>query len=154
MTLGPQFQEQLALFMPARELKRQITHSFDRLGEDTFVKGKWKVGKESMDEMWARKERESRQPRASEDEDWSRAPTRITDHGAGVYDSIKEKGFDFSHPVDVDHFDSPEHWNSKVVGDGHHRIAAAAALEEETGKDVYVPIEHYRGASAYIQFIL
>lgn len=86
------------------------------------------------------------------DEDYSRPPTQdlwneklAESKSAGpdgsLYNKIRRKGV--QHPVTVlvpkyDHFDGQK-W---VMGDGHHRVAAAAEIQRKTGKTMYVPIIH------------
>lgn len=71
------------------------------------------------------------------DEALSPAGTRDVEGGAGVYDAMKEHGFDPDKPVRVE-----EKGNMTWIIDGHHRLAAAKRLEEETGQVVRVPIKY------------
>ena len=78
---------------------------------------------ETAEGMWKRKERESKAP-----EHWGY-------HGGGVYDSIAKEGVT-SH-VEV--------WHDRqgpALSDGHHRVAAAAAVQRDTGRQQFIPIEH------------
>lgn len=110
---------QLALFYSARELRdRVINHSKDDTHGD-------------LEDMWNNKLEEAQEP-------WDESkPDYLQTHGAGVYDSIKEKGYKGSRLV-LAHGPSGATW----VTNGHHRIAAAAQIEEETGVPVFIPIEH------------
>jgi len=105
---------QLAMFGLGSDVKNMVAGSNDRdYGE-------------SMDQMWSRKEAESREPAGS-------------GHGAGVYDSLKKHGWKGQNNGDAA-------WVSHGVAgtnmrEGHHRVAAAAALESE-GKDVWVTLRH------------
>jgi hypothetical protein len=104
--------EQLKLFMTPDELK-SYANPWDKQDIET-VEG-----------MWARKERESMKP-----EHWSYP-------GGGTYDSIASKGVT-SH-VEVWHDDDPD---GPGLTDGHHRTAAAAAVERNLGKQQFIPLEH------------
>lgn len=109
--------EQLALFYTATDLQKMLTRSVDR---DLSPMG----GFESMEELWDRKLKESKKssPHA---------------HGGGVYDSIKEKGY-VGDKLVVVHVDADD----KQISNGHHRIAAAAQIEKETNKPIFIPVEH------------
>lgn len=117
MSLGPQF-TQLQMLMTGSELKKSITSSLDQRYTDGSLEG-----------MWDRKVAQSQKPAGS------------GGPGAGVYDSLKERGYDdsrsYSPHLTMDHFD-----NQREIPDGHHRVAAAAQLEKDTGKPVYIPVRH------------
>ena len=103
---------QFKLFYGGQELQNAITNSGDlEPGED-------------LPHMWDRKAEESKEP------------GRSGKHGAGVYDSMKEEGYN-GMPLTVSH----DH-RGKYVYNGHHRIAAAAAVARETGRNVWIPVEH------------
>lgn len=125
MALGPQFEEfeQLQMLMTGKELQSRITDSNDR----RYVYGRKKSKKgdslETMPELWSRKAEESKQPAQS-------------GHGSGVFDSLAEHGLYPDTMIGLLHLT-----NRTVVNDGHHRIAAAAELEDE-GKQVFFPVEH------------
>lgn len=115
MSLNPQQFHQLPMFASGTDVKSAVTDSSDRLANT-----------ESMDQMWSRKEAESRKP-------------RDTGHGAGVYDSMKGNGY-----VGYGEIDKVPvlYANDQVrLVDGHHRVAAAAALDSE-GQDTWVPLRH------------
>jgi hypothetical protein len=57
-------------------------------------------------------------------------------HGGGVYDSVKKVGV--LSPVQLVHADP----GNLMLGQGHHRVAAAADISETTGKAKWVPIIH------------
>jgi hypothetical protein len=68
--------------------------------------------------------------------------TKNNAHGAGLYDSVKEKGLQQG---DVRNIDLKEITTlvdpvsgEKRQSEGHHRIAAAAAVEQETGKTQWI----------------
>lgn len=127
MTLGPQF-EQLQMLMTGSELKRYLTDSTDRdINDDDSV--------EPMDSMWERKEAESKEQKGS-------------GHGSGVYDSLREYGYSNNPmaktdpstpggPLNVLHRGS----TLRFLYDGHHRVAAAAALEGE--RQIFLPVWHH-----------
>lgn len=110
---------QLKLFMTGMELKNSITYSGDRNDDET------------LDDMWNRKVEESKETRGV--------------HGAGTYESIREHGWkpegrydDKQIPVRYSKSKS-----SMRIANGHHRVAAAADIEEKTGKLTFFPLSHY-----------
>lgn len=106
---------QLAMFGLGSDVKNMVTESNDRdYGE-------------SMDDMWSRKEAESRQPKG-------------TGHGTGVYDSLKEHGWKGQNNGDAAMISHTAR-GMTTMREGHHRTAAAAALEKE-GKNVWVTLRH------------
>lgn len=123
MTTNVNSPVQFKLFMTGTEWQAAITHSSDG----------------PIEHVWQQKENESK------------APASAGTHGAGVYDSIKEHGFDLSRGA-APNFILDETPNGKdlkfVQGEGHHRVAAAAAIERETGKPVYLPVNYIDNTSA------
>lgn len=106
--------DQLALFYTGRELRSLVNKSTDLdSGED-------------MDAMWNRKVEESL---------WE---GRSGGHGAGVHRSISEKGWE-GDPLVLNHGDDEY---SRWITDGHHRVAAAADIEDTTGNLVFIPVTH------------
>jgi len=95
---------------------------------------------ESWDDMWGRKESEARNTGHG--------------HGAGLYDSVKDKGIRAMWSVHAPGDNNPRELmgapklypandgNGFIQGDGHHRMAAAAAVQRDTGKAQYVPVEY------------
>jgi len=124
---GPQFGPQLQLFASAGQLKRNLTYSGDQNilhgsgGPDTV--------REPIGAMWKRKLKESQQPVES------------GVHGAGVYESILEHGYDIEKGPTV--FHREQSTNSFQVTDAHHRIAAAADIERLTGQPIWIGLRHY-----------
>jgi len=148
--------QQLKLFMPASEYKDHIDSSSDRKnvtrGYEEISPNVRRpiVGRETMDEMWARKESEAREPKTNpiHDVQWrggkgvrvqvgeQHNPT----HGAGLYESVKEKGLTQGAPggsMEINTF-VDKTTGEKRQGEGHHRIAAAAAVEKGNGKTIWV----------------
>lgn len=150
--LGPQF-EQLKMFMTGKELMNYVDDSYDRrdkeagaVDSDGFfsssepyfdsvgnIVGGTKYGsdgnpiKESMSDMWGRKLRESK------------AGVRELTHGAGLYDSIKNQGMlPNSEAISI----LKDTAKGTVLGDGHHRTAVAADLEEQGGTERYLPVKY------------
>jgi hypothetical protein len=110
---------QLKLFMTGTEWKNSITHSTDG----------------PLEHIWPQKEQEARSPESS------------GRHGAGVYDSLKENGFNHyknvNSPATIIFEESPDGKSVRTVqSEGHHRVAAAAALEKDTGKQVFIPTNY------------
>lgn len=165
--------EQLKLFMPASEFKEHIDSSSDRMNvtrgyEEVSPNVRQPIaGRETMDEMWARKESEAREPATLpiHDVQWRGGKgvrvqigeTKNPTHGAGLYDSIKENGltqgpaarsakapkgavFGRAEPPMSGQIETfvDKTTGEKRQGEGHHRIAAAAAVEKETGSTIWV----------------
>lgn len=110
--------EQMKLFMSGTELKGAITSSIDRAPMGT------------MDQMWDRKRKESK---------------RDTGHGSGTHASLKERGWVGPGP-ELFHTVIPgaiPEFNKQELGvsDAHHRIAAAADIEQRSkGKrNIWIP---------------
>lgn len=134
--------EQLSFLMPARDIKKRVIESTDVMGGET------------LETMWDRKLSESKVPvydgsRMFEDMSFENRPLRVLKpgadagqlsahwvedsagvHGAGVHRSLADKGY-AGRPVEVQHFGSE---GELYMGNGHHRVAAAADL----GMDVLV----------------
>lgn len=109
----------IPMFLTATELKTYLTDSLDRLPD------------EDIDELWDRKRQEAQH----EYHEYM--------HGSGVYDSIARDGFNWNFPVEVLHHGKLEPGKyEKLMGEGHHRVAAAAEIEEDTGKPIWIPIDH------------
>ena len=115
---------QLKLFMTPGEIIGQVKSSADLYGS------------ESMEEMWSRKEHESKFPR--DPKNWR--------HGSGVYESVAKEGVT-SH-VEITPY---EHRGESALhmGEGHHRVAAAAAVERDTGREQFVPVMEHMSREQY-----
>ena len=81
---------------------------------------------ESMPGMWRRKESEAREP-------------EFSGHGSGVYNWMKA-GEQVRNPVQVMMGQSSR---DDSQSEGHHRIAAAAAVQRESGQPYHVPVEYW-----------
>jgi hypothetical protein len=113
--------DQFKLFMSGEEWKQSVTASTDG----------------PIDKVWPRKEAESKSARGRD---------MFGAHGAGVYDSMKKHGYN------PDVHDEGWNWSPPTIlvntdgrkkqFDGHHRVAAAAAIERETGKPVWLPTNY------------
>ena len=117
---------QLKLFMTGKEVQSRVTQSLDT-----------QPG-EGLGEMWARKEQESRVPG-----NFQTNPD-APGHGAGVYDSLATRGYNPPDDREVSQsvalrFDRLNQ-DEMRMGWGHHRVAAAAALERDTGKQTFLPV--------------
>lgn len=120
---------QFRLFWSGDELQKAVTYSTDAYDDND--------NPEDLPTMWARKEEEARYP-------------HDTVHGGGVYTSMKQSGYR-GEPVTIQHVGgesvdgyghSYEEPQGVETGDGHHRIAAAAALARE-GHAGWVHVENY-----------
>lgn len=118
MALGPQF-DQLKLFMTGKEWKDVVNASSDAT-----------TGR--LEEMWEQKEAESK------------APAGSGVHGSGVYESLKKQGYvgDISTAPRITFQEGPGGTERREQGEGHHRVAAAAALEEEGHGPVFMPVNY------------
>jgi hypothetical protein len=125
MSLNP---NQFKLFYSGQELQDSITRSWD-IDEDE--------GDTGLESMWNRKLEESM------------AHPRSGQHGAGVYDSIREEGFRPHVRLGVHWGDQPGTDTPDLhIEEGHHRLASAAALERETGQPQWINVDNYdRGLS-------
>lgn len=126
MTVKGQAGEQLKLFYRPSEIMDRVDFSYDADGDD------------SMGSMWARKEREARLAYGTPDSD-PYAEGRMA-HGAGVYDAIKSHGVTSHVQMASGEFGSGKQLHYLL--DGHHRVAAAAAVERDTGREMHVPVLH------------
>lgn len=121
--------EQLKLFYRPQEIMDRVDFSHDIQGE------------EDLSQMWARKERETRLPYGTPNLDpWpdDDDPNRMQ-HGAGLYSSVKQHGMTSHVQVaDEEVYGAQRHY----LLDGHHRVAAAAAVERDTGREMHVPVLH------------
>lgn len=113
--------EQLKLFMTGTEWQNDVTHSTDG----------------PTDVVWKEKEQQSR----------ASANQRNAPHGAGLYDSMKAEGFNRSKslnstPTIVIETNPSGKEYRRTQSEGHHRVAAAAAIERDTGKPVYLPTNY------------
>lgn len=108
--------EQLKLFMTGVEWQEYTTHSSDGPADI-----KWKEASAQ-----------------------AKAPASAGTHGAGVYDSMKSKGYEVHNPVPTITFEESPNgkYFMRTQGEGHHRVAAAADIERETGKPVYIPTNY------------
>lgn len=118
----PEEPMQLQMFMTGKELKNAINISFDR--DYDWIEEHPQM--ESMDEMWDRKALEASMPHS-----WA--------HGSGVYESLSTEGWrEGSAPLTLLHVGN----YGRRVPDAHHRIAAAAQMEELEGKQIFFPVVH------------
>lgn len=125
MTLGPQFQ-QLKMFMTGNEIKQSITGSVDAPDADDDNDN------DVMAEMWDQKVDESH---------YRRADPRDDVHGQSLYDNVDEEGARM--PVTMFHPRSYMYSTGSMIhGDGHHRTAISADVEDRTGRQIYIPVLH------------
>lgn len=114
---------QFKLFMTGTEWQAHVTHSTDG----------------PVPDIWEQKEAQARVPFGG-------------DHGSGVYDSIKEHGwqnrtnYNQYHPTII--LEDSSRGVRRVQSEGHHRIAAAAAVERETGKPEFIPTRYVDNTAA------
>jgi len=115
---------QFKLFMTGTEWQAHVTHSTDG----------------PVPELWDQKEAASRLPYSS------------GEHGSGTYDSIKEHGwqnrtnYNEKHPTII--LEDSSSGVRKVQSEGHHRVAAAAAVERETGRAEFIPTRYVDNTAA------
>lgn len=108
---------------------------------DDYVEasGEAQKNREHIGDLWDRKEMESRAP--VEDRRPNEDFTEMKNYpwGSGVHQALKEQGYDWSRPVNIVH---RSRTGERFMGQGYHRVAAGASLEEETGKTMFMPINH------------
>lgn len=123
--------EQLKLFMSGTEWQNYTDSSIDGGPVDG---GNSEKATARMKELWSTKEKEAR------------APFRSDVHGAGTYDSMKERGYDPSpgeDPPTIILMNNQANTHVvKMQSEGHHRVAAAAAIERDTGQPVWMPVTY------------
>lgn len=122
MSLRNNSPEQFKLFMTGTEWQDQVTHSTDG----------------PMPALWKEKE-----ARASVPNDGG--------HGTGVRSSMERYGYqhDAESPPTIVIEDSFSGKNTRMVqSEGHHRVAAAAAIERDTGKPVFIPTNYVDNSAA------
>jgi hypothetical protein len=110
--------QQFKLFMTGKEWKEQVTHSTDG----------------PIASIWADKSARAAQP-----------STVAGEHGTGVRSSIERYGYqhDRESPPTIIIEQSPSGKSTRFVqSEGHHRVASAADIEEETGNPVYIPTNY------------
>jgi hypothetical protein len=134
---------QLAMFYGAQDLKAQINESHDTgpiteyashygLSSGDLESGEFVGEHEELHEMWGRKLAESKMG----------PETGV--HGSGVHQSISEEGWRPHANVVLHHARGEDGWGGDEVRvhDAHHRIAAAADIEETSGKPVWINVLH------------
>ena len=133
---------QFQMFYGAQELKDTITDSGDRgrigshashYGLSSGARQDFEVTdeKESMDEMWDRKLTEAKSDYGSV-------------HGGGVHESMMNEGVRPQTKVTLNWDDSEDYGDepSVMLGDAHHRVAAAADIERTTGRSMWINANH------------
>ena len=133
---------QLPLFMGARDLLGTINTSHDTgpiseyashygLSSGDLESGEYAGEHEELHEMWGRKLAESKMG----------PETGV--HGSGVHESISREGWRPHASVTLNWNKDEEGWSEDVsIHDAHHRVAAAADIEETSGKNVWIPTHH------------
>jgi hypothetical protein len=116
--------KQLKLFMTPDEIMESVSDSVDRAGSYTDVDYETgeqiTVPEETMEDLWKTKLAESK---------GRRQPTSL-------YNSIKEHGVQRHVTLQM------EHDGSLTMGQGHHRVAAAADIAKKTGRQIYIPVAY------------
>lgn len=107
---------QLKLFMRPQELMGTVKHSVDEVIVDRDVRREKKQDK-TMSSMWDIKRSELQGP-----------------HYSGLVDSIKKHGV--LRPVTIEDVSG----NPLTMGQGHHRVAAANMVEQQTGRQIFIPV--------------
>jgi hypothetical protein len=130
MTLSKQFAEtgQLPLFATAREIIE---------GTDLTD---FRPGNVSKEGLMAKKLREASAP-AGTRAPWFEGSEDWIGHRGGLTDAIKEHGYDWSKPVEIEpDMRDPENPRLALV-EGHHRVAVMNHLSP----DEAIPLSLYRG---------
>lgn len=84
------------------------------------ISGSVDLGDDSMEELWAEKLAESK--------------GRTYGQPKSLYNSIKEHGVQRHVTL------TEERDGSLVMGQGHHRVAAAADIAKKTGREMFIPV--------------
>ena len=116
---------QFKLFMTGQEWQSQVTHSTDG----------------PIDSVWQEKTAQANSP--YNPAYGERDPRQV--HGAGLTDSVREHGYDHNpdNPPTIIIEDAPNRKSTRMVqSEGHHRVAAAAQVERETGNPVFIPTNY------------
>lgn len=111
--------DQFKLFMTGKEWRDSVTHSTD---------GPIRPG------FWEAKAGEAKAPR-----------TGLQGSQPAVYNEMRQHGYqhDSKTPPTIILEESPSGKSvRRVQSEGHRRIAAAATIEEETGRPVYIPTNY------------
>lgn len=129
--------DQLKLFMGARELRDSINFSYDREDFDEYDEAGNPI-LEDLPQMWNRKVEESQVPGNPHGYAGSRF------HGAGIYKHLENHGYDWSKaPIELEFGSVGANYASRLrLLDGHHRVAAAAHIEETTGRHIPIPVSY------------
>lgn len=112
--------EQLRMFLRPDEVVNLVDSSVDQ--QEDYLTGY----KQTVDDLWKDKREE-----LDKFVTYSRLVPSIKKHGIQRPITI----------VPPDEYDISKEF---VMGEGHHRVMAAKALEEETGKEVYIPVVYSR----------
>lgn len=116
--------KQLKLFMTPQEVMDSVSDSVDRSWEYTDVDPetgeKVTIPEQTMDELWEDKLFESTGKRPVDEK--------------SLYDSIKDKGVQRHVTLQLNRD------GSLSMGQGHHRVAAAADIAKKTGRQMYIPV--------------
>ena len=112
--------QQFKLFMTGTEWKDSITRSTDG----------------PLQHVWPQKTSEARAPGPV-------SPLNPV-HGGGIKDAIAKEGYkhDRADPPTIILEETMSGKLNHVQGEGHHRVAAAADIEQDTGKPVYLPTNY------------
>lgn len=122
--------QQLKMFMTGKELRDSMSYSYDLDPGET------------MDDMWDRKVDESMSEFGGESWDNSSSEgSSSREHGAGVYDSLKNEGL-WDTPSSVVRVRHHVNKDSMRLRDAHHRVASAAHIEESGGRQIFFPVSH------------
>jgi hypothetical protein len=126
------------MFMRPGEIKEQATP------------GDWDPSfHQSRDDLWDMKSRESNYPPVGGvgykylDRNQETGGLDDVVLETSLKDEIRKNGVQT--PVHISHHDTEPAWSGvagAVLENGHHRVQAAHEIEQETGKQVYIPVNH------------
>ena len=155
MAVKGQVGGQLQMFMTGEELKSSVSLSPDKAPTETLAgmwdrkaseaalpRGTWYDRPATGESFTTEQHRQFRQEihgmqfANTEHVRADKAMAKRTQHGTGIKDSIASRGF-VGDPLQVTHGGRSMQW----IRDGHHRVAAAAQLQNE-GTTHYIPVEH------------
>lgn len=139
---------QLPLFVNPTEHIARMQHSTDSGSLTSYSGSEVSYGdsEESDPEYYGRQAGSNPAPNPTMEAVWkwkegeSLEPADSGVHGNGLFDLL-DRGEQLRKPIDVQLGSKPAY---DVQYEGHHRVAAAHAVQRDTGRQVFVPVEHQR----------
>jgi hypothetical protein len=125
--------DQLAMLMPAKDLMGGQYRPGDALDAERYGPADTEVQRATAEQrMWSAKTAESDVPGTVNNAHWATHPNFVGEGSTSLIESVRDRGV--RHPVQIFHSSS----YGSMIGDGHHRIAAAHAVDP----NMEVPVAH------------